>query len=66
MVFDSSKTIQESSLAIFNDPNIPETYKTIVRYRMGKILEAAKYFVVEKTPLKEWKHFALNFDVYTI
>jgi VacB/RNase II family 3'-5' exoribonuclease len=65
MKFTSSKEIQESSAAIFNDPAVPDTYKAVVRYRMCKVLEAAKYFVVEKIPASEWKHFALSFDIYT-
>ncbi len=65
MKFTSSKDIQESSAAIFNDPTVPDSYKAVVRYRMCKVLEAAKYFVVEKIPASEWKHFALSFDIYT-
>ena len=32
---------------------------------MAKLMEAAKYFVVEDRKEDEWKHFALNFDIYT-
>jgi DIS3-like exonuclease 2 len=28
-------------------------------------MEAALYFVVDNTPMEEWRHYALDFDVYT-
>ena len=66
MNFTSSKDIQDSFETIFNDIKIKEEYKTIIKAKMLRIMEAAKYFIVEfdQNP-DEWKHFALNFDVYT-
>lgn len=28
-------------------------------------MEAANYFVVDTAPEDEWRHYALDFDVYT-
>jgi exoribonuclease R len=30
-----------------------------------KMLERANYFVVDDTQASEWRHFGLNFDIYT-
>ena len=65
MEFDSSKAIQESSNKIFQDEKVPKVHKVILKSKMCKILEAARYFVVEFTPKEDWAHFALSFDVYT-
>lgn len=28
-------------------------------------MEAASYFIVKDIPIEKWRHYALNFDVYT-
>ncbi|CAD8112024.1 unnamed protein product [Paramecium sonneborni] len=37
----------------------------ILGFRLLKLMEAAQYFVVDDTPPQEWRHYALDFDVYT-
>jgi DIS3-like exonuclease 2 len=37
----------------------------ILQSKIARILEAARYFVVEDIAPEEWRHFALSFDVYT-
>lgn len=32
---------------------------------MYLVLEQALYFVADTLPPDEWRHFALNFDIYT-
>lgn len=32
---------------------------------MYLVLEQALYFVADTLPKDEWRHFALNFDIYT-
>ncbi|CAD8122340.1 unnamed protein product [Paramecium sonneborni] len=39
--------------------------KLILGFRLLKLMEAAQYFVVDDTPLSEWRHYALDFDIYT-
>ncbi|CAD8110636.1 unnamed protein product [Paramecium primaurelia] len=42
-----------------------EEIKLILGFRLLKLMEAAQYFVVDDTPEFEWRHYALDFDVYT-
>ncbi|CAK57388.1 unnamed protein product (macronuclear) [Paramecium tetraurelia] len=42
-----------------------EEIKLILGFRLLKLMEAAQYFVVDNTPEIEWRHYALDFDVYT-
>ncbi|CAD8185239.1 unnamed protein product [Paramecium octaurelia] len=42
-----------------------EEIKMILGFRLLKLMEAAQYFVVDNTPEIEWRHYALDFDVYT-
>eukprot|EP01017_Pseudomicrothorax_dubius_P032938 TRINITY_DN4362_c0_g1_i1.p1 TRINITY_DN4362_c0_g1~~TRINITY_DN4362_c0_g1_i1.p1 ORF type:complete len:766 (+),score=219.73 TRINITY_DN4362_c0_g1_i1:205-2502(+) len=44
---------------------IPSNVKKILEFKSVKLLELAKYFVVQDTPPESWGHFALQFDVYT-
>lgn len=64
--FGSSKDLQDSINSIFKDPNVKDEYKSILKLKMIRLMEAARYFVVEydQDPV-EWRHYALNFDVYT-
>jgi len=65
MKFTSVKDIQTSLENIFENKSIKEIHKQLVSFKMVTILEAAKYFVVDDVPDTEWRHFALNFDIYT-
>ncbi|CAD8212455.1 unnamed protein product [Paramecium octaurelia] len=42
-----------------------EEIKLVLGFRLLKLMEAAQYFVVDETPENEWRHYALDFDVYT-
>jgi DIS3-like exonuclease 2 len=65
MDFKSVKHIQDSLDTILACNTINDMQKQYISFKMITILEAAKYFVVENIPEAEWRHFALNFDIYT-
>ena len=45
--------------------DVNQVVKDILSFKLVKLLEAAKYFVVKDSEKFNWHHFALNFEVYT-
>ncbi|KRX03593.1 Nucleic acid-binding, OB-fold [Pseudocohnilembus persalinus] len=63
--FANSITIKKGLESIEQSEFLKQEYKDIIRYKMVKMLEQAKYFVVQDEKKENWHHFALDFDVYT-
>ena len=65
MDFTNLKSINESIAALKNDPKVTFEQKLFLKRQMYLVLEQALYFVADTLPSEEWRHFALNFDIYT-
>ncbi|EGR29265.1 rnb family protein, putative, partial [Ichthyophthirius multifiliis] len=50
---------------IQQNENISEQKKIFLKKQLFLILEPAQYFIANLLEKDQWKHFALNFDVYT-
>mmetsp|Transcript_36879 Transcript_36879/g.33122 ORF Transcript_36879/g.33122 Transcript_36879/m.33122 type:complete len:189 (-) Transcript_36879:691-1257(-) len=65
MNFESSLTLKESSSLLFQDDSLSKELKDLIKVKMVRLQEAAKYFIIEETEPEDWWHYALNFDIYT-
>ncbi|KAL4499157.1 hypothetical protein ABPG72_017059 [Tetrahymena utriculariae] len=63
--FSSLQAINQSIEEIKKDDKLSFEKKLFLKKQMFLVLEQALYFVADQLPPSEWKHFALNFDVYT-